>query len=68
MKEIKLLVDESTNVITVTAISRIGEVTCIGAGVFDLSKCKDNICKMQGFIIDEHIKDDVETEHKVKSL
>lgn len=49
MKEIKLLVDDKTKVVVITAIGTDGTVTYVNTETIELAKLKNNTYKMHLF-------------------
>ena len=48
-KEIKLLIDDTTDVLVVTAVATTRKATYINTQTFELSESKDKICEMDDF-------------------
>ena len=48
-KEIKLLIDDATDVLVVTAVGITRKTTYINTQTFELSESKDKICEMDDF-------------------
>lgn len=52
MKEVKVLVNDKTNVLVITAIASKRKATYVCTDTFDLKEC-DNVCRMPRFLDEE---------------
>ena len=48
-KEVKLLIDDDTEVLVVTAVATTKKATYINTQTFELNESKDKICEMDAF-------------------